>query len=224
MSEERALATVELLGALAYGQLRAFETTVRAVTCAPDARRMDRVAEFSIHEHASYRVLRDHLVSLTDLGGAVMDRQKPLFDAFFDHAPIDDWVGACTFFAVGLPMAADFARELAPALEPETAMIVVGALADRGPFEEFAREELREHLAAEDEREQIKHAVGELLGRALTGFQAGIGDTDALGVLLQEAEDAPDTSGDELVKRMAMKVLENHRRRMHELGLEDLVE
>lgn len=218
MNEERALATVELLGALTYGQLRAFETSARAMRCAPDARRMDEVAGFAVQEHASYVVLRDHLISLTDLGGAVMDRQKPLFDAFFDHAPLEDWIGACTFFAVGLPIAADFAKELAPALEPDTALVVVGALADRGPFERFAVEEL-EGFLDDGQRENVKHAVSDLLGRALTGFQAGIGDTDALRVLLADVDD---DSGDELVKRVAITIIENHRRRMHELGLEDL--
>ena len=221
MSEDRALATVELLGALTYGQLRAFETTVRAMRCAPDARRMDRIAEFAIQEHQSYTVLRDHLISLTDLGGPVMDRQKPLFDAFFDSAPVDDWGSACTFFAVGLPMAADFARELAPALAPETALVVVGALADRGPFESFARQELLAHL--DEDPDAVKHRVSDLLGRALTGFQAGMADTDALQVLL-EGDHEGDRSGEELVKRVAMTVIEHHRRRMHELGLEDLVE
>lgn len=223
MSDERALATVELLGALTYGQLRAFETTARAVRHAPDAHRMDRLASFAVREHEAYAVLRDHLISLTDLGGPVMDRQKPLFDSFFDQAPIDDWNGACVFFAVGLPMAADFVREVAPTLAPDTALVVVGALTDRGPFERFAIEELRALLVDDAARERARHDVGDLLGRALTGFQAGMAETDALGVLLGEGGDGA-TAGDELVKRVAMTVLAGHRRRMHELGLEDLVE
>lgn len=223
MSDERALATVELLGALTYGQLRAFETTARAMRHAPDARRMDRLAGFAVREHEAYSVLRDHLIALTELGGAVLDRQKPLFDSFFDHAPLDDWNGACTFFAVGLPMAADFAREIAPTLEPDTALVVVGALADRGPFERFAIGELAAQLEDPEARDRTRHAVGDILGRALTGFQASITNTDALRVLLGEGEDG-EAAGDELVKRVAMSVIEGHRRRMHELGLEDLIE
>ncbi len=218
-NDERALATVELLGALTYGQLRAFETTARAVRYAPDARQADRIAGFAAREHRGYEVLRDRLVQLTDLGGPVMDRQKPVFDSFFDQAPVDDWLGACTFFASGLPLAADFIREVAPALDPETALVVVGALADRRPFEDYAIERINLATAADPaEKDRVKKLVGDLLGRALTGFQAALADTDALSVLLADGEDA----GDTLVKRVAMTVLAGHRRRMHALGIEDL--
>lgn len=218
MDEQVELATVELLGALTYGQLRAFETTARAVRVAPDARTMDRVADHAVREHAAYQLLRDHLIELTDLGAAVMDRQKPLFDAFFDGVPLDDWHAAATFFAVGLPMAADFVRGIAPALAPDTALVVVGALVDRGDFEQFARDQVLELIGDEADRDRTKGLVGELMGRALTGFQGALSATDALEVLLSERGDV---SGD-LVKQLAMTVIENHRRRMHALGLEDL--
>ena len=75
MSEEIELATVELLGALAYGQLRSFEATARLIGLAPDARTADLVSEVARHEHEAYVRLRDHLASRTELATAVMDRQ-----------------------------------------------------------------------------------------------------------------------------------------------------
>lgn len=222
MAEERSLATVELLGALAYGQLRAFEATSRAVRHAPDARTMDAIAGFAVREHAAYERIRDHLISRTDLGEAVMDRQKPLFDDFFDHAPLGDWLGACTFFAVGLPIAADFVREVAPTLDDETATVVVSALAEREPFERFAIDQVVAITAKDaDALERTRHLIGDILGRALTGFQASVTTTDALRVLLGDGAEGRDAA-DDLVKRVAMTVLEGHRRRMHALGLEDL--
>jgi hypothetical protein len=215
------LATVELLGALAYGQLRSFEVTARAIRHAPDARTADALAQFALREHAGYALLRDHLASLTDLAEGVMDRQKPHFDAYFDRAPVDDWFGACTFFALGLPIAADFGRDLAPALDRETALVVVGALSDRGPFERFAIEQLRGQLVDDEARERARHLVADVLGRALTGFQGVMSDTDALKVLLDAARE-PDETGEARVKRLAIEVMSGHRRRVVELGLEDL--
>lgn len=216
--DDRTLATVELLGALTYGQLRAFETTARAVRHAPDARSADRIAEHAAREHKSYALLRDRLVELTDLGGAVMDRQKPLFDVFFDRAPVDDWLGACTFFGTGLPLAADFIREMAPSLDERTAAVVLDALADRDAFESYAIDCIREVVDAEPERmAEVKAHVADVLGRALTGFQAAAGETDALSVLLD-----PVAGDDDPTKRVVMTVLAGHRRRMHALGIEDL--
>lgn len=220
--DARRLATVELLGALTYGQLRSFESTARAVRLAPDSRQADKVSNFAVREHEAYHALRTHLVSLTDLGGAVMDRQKPLFDSFFDLAPLEDWLGACTFFAVGLPLASDFCREIAPALEPETAEVVVAALGHHHGFEEYAIDQVLDLISHDDAaHERTRGTVADLLGRALTGFQASVADTDALKVLLEgdEGEDA----GGSLVKRVALAVLAGHRRRMNALGLDDLV-
>lgn len=219
MSEERGLATVELLGALAYGQLRSFEVTTRAVRHAPDVRTADRLADFALAEHAAYRRLRDHLTARTDLAGAVMDRQRPRFDGYFDEVPVDDWLGACTFFAVGLPIAADFIREVAPALDDPTASVVLDTLAERSAFEAFAQAQLTALVGTDaDAKERARTLSAEVLGRALTGFQEAVADTDALDVLLAGDEE----SGDSLVKRTAMTVLEGHRRRLHEMGLEEL--
>ena len=216
------LATVEVLGALAYGQLRSFESAARAVRHAPDAGAADRLAELSVGEHRAYTALRDHLASRTELAAAVMDRQKPHFDAYFDRVPLDDWFGAGVFFAVGLPMAADFGRALAPVLSRETAAVVVGALADRAPFERFAVEHLSDRLTDDDARGRAKHIAADVLGRALTVFQGVIADTDALKVLLEHDARQEGVSGEARVKQLAITVLGEHRRRMVGLGLEDI--
>ncbi len=224
MASELELATVEVLGALAYGQLRSFESAARAVQHAPDAGTADVLAELAVREHAAYAALRDHLAGRTDLATAVMDRQKPHFDAYFDRVPLDDWFGACVFFAVGLPMAADFGRALAPVLAPETALVVVGALADRAPFERFAIERLGALLVDDAATQRAGRLGADVLGRALTIFQGIIADTDALKVLLEHDAEEEGVSGEARVKDLAITVLSGHRRRMVELGLEDLDE
>lgn len=220
--ERLRLATVELLGAVTYGQLRAFQTTAAAIGVAPDARSADRLADHAVREHASYVVLRDHLIAETDLAAAVVDRQKAVFDAYFDAVPLDDWRSACVFFVVGLPIAADFGREVAPTLEPRTAEVIVEALATRDPFEEWALEQLQQQMQTDDEVALVRRMVADMLGRALTGYQGAMADTDALQVLLLQAAGDEDDGGEALVRRVAVRVLESHRRRMHALGIEDL--
>jgi hypothetical protein len=219
---ESELATVEMLGALAYGQLRSFEAAARAVRHAPQVRTADVLAALSVGEHAAYTALRDHLAIRTDLATAVMERQKLHFDAYFDRLPLDDWFGACTFFATGLPIAADFGRALAPTLAPETAQVVVASLADREPFEAFAMEQLAVLLVDDGSRERARHIAADVLGRALTSFQGVIADTDALKVLVAVDAEEAGISGEARVKRLAISVLEGHRRRIVALGLEDL--
>lgn len=221
MSEAVELATVELLGALAYGQLRSFEATARLVGVAPDARTADLVAEVASLEYAAYVRLHDHLAARTELPSAVMDRQKPFFDAYFDRAPLDDWFGASVFFALGLPIAADFARAIAPTLDEETAAVVTEALAGRREFEQGAIDQLARQLEGPEARERARSLTADLLGRALTSYQGVVSDTDALKVLL--AADTPeDVTAEQRVKRLAIEVLSGHRRRAVELGLEDL--
>ncbi len=218
--DEIELATVELLGALAYGQLRAFDATARTVPHAPSSRVADELASFAVAEHGRYVRLRDHLAKRTQLATAVMDRQRRRFDDYFNRAPLEDWFGASVFFALGLPIAADFGRAIAPVLDPETAAVVVETL-DRGEAQQVAMRQLAAQLRTEEDKERARHLAADLLGRALTGFQSVMSDTDALEILL-DVDRAKDEGREQRVKRLAISVLEGHRRRVVELGLEGL--
>lgn len=224
MSDEGAarLATAELLGALAYGQMRAYATAAGVVPLAPTLRDAEDVLEFAERERDRYAALRDRLAELTDLPGSVIDRQRSAFDRFFDALALDSWLGALVFLAVGLPMAADFARAVAPTVDQRTADVVLDALADRVDMQRFAVDELREQLADDERAERARSQVADVVGQALTGFTAALGETDALQVLFAEHAEATGVSPDELVKRTALTVLEGHRRRMLELGLDDV--
>jgi hypothetical protein len=217
---ELELAIVELLGALTYGQLRAFEAAARTVAVAPDARSADLVAAVAVREYDSYVALRDHLTSRTELAVPVMDRQKPHFDAYFDRAPLGDWFGACVFFALGLPIAEDFCRAVAPALDDATAEVIRAAL-DKREFVQGAIAQLAGLLVDDEARERARSLTADLLGRALTSYQGVVTDTDALKVLLA-ADTADGETGEQRVKRLAIEVMGGHRRRAIELGLEDL--
>jgi len=214
---ERRQATVELLGVLAYGQLRSFGAMSAAVRFAPDARAADRIAEFASREHEAYQVLRDHLATLTDLPTAAMDRQKGLFDQFFGRAPLDDWFGASVFFAFGIPLARDFMRTVVPMLDAESGDVVLRTLQDRAEVEAAAIGLLRSELTSDQLRERARGIVADLLGLALNAFQQAAGTSDALSVLLGAEDDEASVE----VRRLAMGLLTAHRGRLVELGLED---
>jgi hypothetical protein len=219
---DRTLATVELLGVLAYGQLRSFAAMSAAVRFAPDARSADRIAAFARREHEAYEALLAHLATLTELPTAAMDRQKALFDQFFGRAPLDDWFGASVFFAFGIPLARDFMRTVVPVLDAASADVVVRTLDDRAEVEAAAVALLRSQLATEVARERARAIVADLLGQALTAFQHAAADSDALAILLG-AGDGEDEASVE-VRRLAMELLTTHRARLIELGLEDAEE
>lgn len=221
---DRPTAITELLGALAYGQLRAIEAAARLIAVAPDAATADMAADVVNHEYGAYRTLYDDLSSRSEDPTVFMDAMKPFFDRYFDRAPLDDWFGASVFFALGLPIAADFARAVAPVLDEDTAALVVEAIGGRERFEEVAVEQLRVQLVDADALSRARHLAGDLLGRALTSYQEAMGQTDALKVLFADAAAAEGTSGEAQVKRLAMEVLTGHRRRTVSLGLEDLDE
>ncbi len=220
LEDSHALATVELLGSLAYGQLRSFAATAQTIPLAPDTAVADALVAWADEELHRYQRLRDHLDDRTQLVTAVMERQRGYFDDFFDRAPLQDWFGTCVFFALGLPIAADFIRAVAPALDDESAAVVRATL-ERQELQDAALEELRRQLVDDAARERARQLTADLLGRALTGFQGVMANTDALKVLLA-ADLHEGETGEQRVKRLALEVLEGHRRRVVELGLEDL--
>lgn len=222
--DELQLATAELLGALTYGQLRAYTTAVSLVPLAPDLERSEHLLGFAEREHDRYRRMRARLEELTDLPRPVMERQKPAFDRFFGDLTLDDWLGGVAFLAVGLPISADFARAVAPAVDDDTAAVLVGALAGRTNTEEWARTQLQAMLDQPEHHERARRLVAEVIGLALTEFTTALGSTDALRVLFEQQAEREERTGEQVVKRLAMQVLEEHRRRMHALGLDDLDE
>jgi hypothetical protein len=220
--EDLETATAELLGALAYGQLRAIEAAARLIAVAPDADTAVLATDVVAHELEAYRALEADLARRTDRPAALMDRMKPHFDAYFDRAPLDDWFGASVFFALGLPIAADFAGALAPVLDEPTAALVVEAIGGREELEEASVAQLRAQLSGAEATSQARQLAGDLLGRALTSYQEAMGETDALKVLFAGAAQVAGSTAEAQVKRLAMEVLTGHRRRTVALGLEDL--
>ncbi|MBW3567108.1 MAG: hypothetical protein KY410_03960, partial [Proteobacteria bacterium] len=69
---------------------------------------------------------------------------------------------------------------------------------------------------------RARRLVADVIGIALTEFSSALGSTDALRVLFEQHAADEHLTAEQVVKRMAIDVLESHRRRMHDLGLDDL--
>ncbi|MDP8927123.1 MAG: ferritin-like domain-containing protein, partial [Actinomycetota bacterium] len=138
----------------------------------------------------------------------------------FNNLPITDWLSACTYFAIGLPMAADFARAVAPALDPQTAAVVLRALAEREAFESYASRQVITAVGEDPaRRERSRRLAAEITGSALTGFQGAVNDTDALLVLLEQLEEH---AGQDVLRHTAVALLGQHRRRMVAIGVDTM--
>lgn len=216
------LATAELLGALTYGQMRAYVAATRVVPLAPTIREADQVMGFAARERERYQRLRARLDELTDLPAGVIERQRSSFDRYFDSLPLDTWLGAVVFLAIGLPIAADFAKAVAPTLDEDTAEVVLDALALRTSMQAFAVETLQAKLDDVEVAGRARSLVADVVGTALSSFTSALGETDALEQLFAAHAEVTGTPPDDLVKRTALTVLEEHRRRMLALGLDDL--
>lgn len=210
---EARLAQVQLVGALTYGQLRAWAAAAAAVPLAPDVRTSEELARRTARAHQLWEALRAHLATLTDLPDAVLERQREAFDDFFAEMSSTDWEQACTLLAFGWPIAHDFADLLAEHLHGPTSDLVADLAAGDDGVAAFALDQLRAG-STDDDLERLRTRAGEVVGAALTNYQRSVADSDALDVLLE-------ASGPETVRRLAIEVWARHHRRLAALGIDD---
>lgn len=209
---------VDLLGALAYGELIAFERLAEDATTAPTLRDKAELAVMAGAELGHFAELRERLSALGVDPYAAMEPFRPTFDNFHAHTVPADWPESLVKAYVGDGLAADFYREVAAYLDPDTRELILGTLADTG-HSEFVVSRVRQIIAAQP-------AVGgrlalwgrRLVGEALSQAQVVVAERDALSSLLAGGDDRP---GMDLaaIGRMFARLTENHAGRMARLGL-----
>jgi hypothetical protein len=214
--EDYRRAAVDLLGAIAYGELSAFERLVEDAKMAPGIDDKIAIGAMATAEFG-------HLQKLVERLGAdpteAMQAFRPSFDSFHAHtAPSDYYEGLIKAY-VGDGLAADFYREIAAYLDAETREVIISSLEDSGQTA-FIVERVRAGIAA-DHRLGGRLALWgrRLMGEALTQAQRVAGDRDSLTALLAGGVDRP---GLDLAAmgRMFTRLTELHAARMAQLGLE----
>jgi hypothetical protein len=211
-------AVVDLLGAIAYGEMSAFERLAEDAKMAPDLEDKAELAAMASREFGHFICLRDRLAELgADPFQAMQPFQAPI-EAFHRHTAPRDWLEGLVKAYVGDGLAADFYREVAAFVDADTRELIIDSLDDSGQAE-FVVDRVRRAIQAD-------HRVGgrlalwgrRLMGEALSQAQRVAAERDALSALLSGGVDRP---GMDLaaIGRMFARLTENHAQRMAALGL-----
>jgi tRNA-(MS[2]IO[6]A)-hydroxylase (MiaE)-like len=212
------LAVVDLLGAIAYGELSAFERLVDDAKLAPSLRDKVEMAAMACLEFGHVGRLHERIRALGADPFEAMAPFEAAIDLFHAHTGPADWHEGLVKAYVGDGMAADFYREIAAYLDTDTRDLIIASLEDTGQAD-FAVRHIRQSIEA-DPRLAGRLALWgrRLMGEALTQAQRVAAEREALSGLLAGGIDRP---GLDLaaIGRMFTRITERHAERMAELGL-----
>ena len=210
---------IELLGALAYGEISACERIVDDARMAPDLATRVEVAMMAAAEFDHFIGLRDRLRSLGVDPYAAMEPFTRTFENFHRRTAPSDYLEGLVKMYVDDGLAADFYREIAAFLDPETRELIVETMSGTS-HSDFVVEQVRGAIDA-DPRLAGRLALWgrRLMGEALSQAQALVAERDALSAVLVGGVDSP---GMDLtaIGRMFTRLTEAHTERMNRLGLE----
>jgi hypothetical protein len=212
-------AVVDLLGAIAYGEISAFERLAEDAKLAPTLQDKVALATMASAEFEKVAALHARIGELgTDPFVAMAPFRLPI-DQFHLHTAPADWLEGLIKAYVGDGLANDFFREIAAYLDPDTRDLVVSSTEDGG-HSAFVVERVRQTIAADPPLGGRLALWGRrLMGEALTQAQRVAAERDSLSALLAGGVDRP---GLDLaaIGRMFTRLTERHAERMSELGLD----
>jgi tRNA-(MS[2]IO[6]A)-hydroxylase MiaE-like protein len=212
-------AVVDLLGAIAYGEISAFERLAEDAKLAPTLQDKVALASMASAEFEKVAALHARISELgTDPFVAMAPFRLPI-DQFHLHTAPADWLEGLIKAYVGDGLANDFFREIAAYLDPDTRDLVVTSTEDGG-HSAFVVERVRQTIAADPPLGGRLALWGRrLMGEALTQAQRVAAERDSLSALLAGGVDRP---GLDLaaIGRMFTRLTERHAERMSELGLD----
>lgn len=218
MSADRT-AVVDLLGALAYGELTAFSALAVDAEMAPNLSARAAVARLAVAEFGRFEVLRRRLESLDVDPEEAMEPFVAALDAFHDRTAPQNWLEGLVKAYVGEGIAEDFYREVSAYLDEDVHSLVVDVLSDEGE-DEFVVREVRAAIEA-DPRVSGRLALygRRLVGEALSQAQRVAADRDSLTGLLVGGLDGGGGADLAEMVRMFGRLTEAHTERMGQLGL-----
>ncbi|GAB2884776.1 ferritin-like fold-containing protein [Nocardioides pacificus] len=212
-------AVVDLLGAIAYGEISAFERLAEDAKLAPTLEDKYALAAMAATELNHVEPLRERLL---ELGADPFDAMAPFrtpIDSFHEHTAPADWFEGLIKAYVGDGLAADFYREIAAFVDTETRELVISSLSSTG-HSDFVVDRVRAGIA-QDSRLGGRLALWgrRLMGEALSQAQRVVAERDALSALLAGGVDRP---GLDLaaIGRMFTRMTDRHDQRMGDLGLD----
>jgi hypothetical protein len=211
-------AVVDLLGAITYGEIAAFERLAEDAKLSPTLTDKIALATMASTQFGHVQPLIDHLNALGSDAVTAMEPFQHAFDAFHAKTAPSDWLEGLVKAYVGDGLAADFYREIAAFVDAGTRQLIFDSLAHAG-HANFVVDRVRRAIE-EDHRVAGRLALWgrRLMGEALSQAQRVAAERDSLAALLAGGVDRP---GLDLLAlgRMFNRLTENHSARMAELGL-----
>jgi tRNA-(MS[2]IO[6]A)-hydroxylase (MiaE)-like len=206
-------AVVDLLGALAYAELTAFERLAADAGMAPSIEDKAALASMAVAEFGHFRRLTERLRALgSDPEQAMEPFVKPL-DDFHEQTAPSTWLEGLVKAYVGDGIGMDFYREVAQLLDAGTRDLVLDVLADTG-HAAFAIDRVRAAIAADPTLAgRLALWARRLVGEAMTAAQRVAVDRDALSALIGGIGDLAG------IARMFARLTDAHAERMAALGL-----
>jgi hypothetical protein len=213
-------AVIDLLGVLAYTELVAFERLASDTVLAPSIGDKAQLAAMAAAEVRHMVKLRERLTALgVDPDHAMSPFVLPIMDFHAKTAP-SDWLESLVKAYVGDGIAADFYREMANFVDPDTRALVQEVFEDTG-HAAFAVATVRAAIAT-DPRLAGRLALWgrRLVGEAMSQAQRVAADRDALASLL--LGQVGESGGVDLMQfgEMFDRLTRAHTQRMEALGLQ----
>lgn len=211
-------AVVDLLGAIAYGEIAAFDRLAEDASAAPALSDKLALAKMATVQFNHVEPLLERIRRLGSEPVAAMGPFVKPFDAFHAMTAPSNWLEGLVKAYVGDGLAADFYREVAAFLDADTRELIVTSLADAG-YSDFAVDRVRQAIEADGRVAGPLALWGRrLMGEALSQAQRVVAERDSLAALLAGGVDRPGLDLAAL-SRMFSRLTENHAHRMAELGL-----
>ncbi|MEU4962526.1 ferritin-like fold-containing protein [Streptomyces rimosus] len=210
-------AVIDLLGALAYGELSAFERLAEDAKLAPTMDDKAELAKMASAEFHHFERLRDRLAEIQAEPNEAMEPFAAALDEFHRQTAPSDWLEGLVKAYVGDSIASDFYREVAARLDSDTRDLVLGVLDDTG-HATFAVEKVRAAIEAEPRvGGRLALWARRLMGEALSQAQRVVAERDSLSTMLVGGvADGFDLAE---VGWMFSRITEAHTKRMAALGL-----
>ena len=211
-----AAALIDLLGALAYGQLAAFDHLAADARIASTLAGRARMSTMAAEELVHHRLLVARLHELGVEPAAAMSPFIGPVEQYHRLTTPSDWPEAVVKAYVGESIAADFYREMTAMVDAPTRELIeqVLTVSDRA---EFAVAELASELAVDDSRRgRLALWSRRLVGEAISQVQHCLAQRDALmDMLIGQSAGGALASVSALISR----IVAQHETRMTRLHL-----
>ena len=208
-------AVVDLIGALAYGELSAFDHLADDASLAPSLAARAQMSAMAAVEFGHYQLLADRLVELGASPDAAMAPFVAALETYHSLTKPSTWLESVVKAYVGDGIAADFYREVAALADERTSALISEVLTDAGRAE-FAVHEVQTAIEAQPAIAGRLALWGRrLVGEAISQTQHVLADRDSLMLLLVEG--TGDLTG---VAALITRITDRHAERMTALGLD----